>query len=82
MRRQNIQTAIREARTPGTDIHRAFNGVCGCPAGGWAETQQALSRLVDALPLRRHRSYTVDDIVDAVLELDHADRYQWKEVKA
>lgn len=52
-------------------------GLDGCPAGGWAVTLQARSRLADALPPRSERSYTLTELVDACYVLDHADRYRW-----
>lgn len=61
------------------EANRALNGLVGCPAGGWGETQQAWSRLADALPRRTERGWKVADLVDRVLCLDHADRYQWRD---
>ncbi len=73
-RRQSIKAALRDET-----IRRALSGLIGCPAGGWAETSQARRRLVDELPVRSLRSYSADELISAALELDHADRYQWRQ---
>jgi hypothetical protein len=51
-------------------------GLAGCPEGGWAQTEQARAQLLDELPLRSERAYTVDEFISAAYELDHAGRYQ------
>jgi hypothetical protein len=61
------------------EIRRALGGLIGCPCGGWPETLQALRQLSDALPYREMRDYTLVDILDAALVLNHADRYAWRD---
>lgn len=56
----------------------ALNGLVGRPAWGWAETKQAIVRLVDELPPRAERDWGVFELIYTALELDHADRYQWR----
>jgi len=70
---------IKQAlKTPA--VRRALNGLVGCPAGGWGETEQAVNRIVEALPIfPMVRTWKVSDLINEALVLDHADRYQWKE---
>jgi hypothetical protein len=56
-------------------LQSAAHALLGKPAGGWAETRQALLELRDELPMRHSRSYTVNHFVDAVYTLDASDRY-------
>jgi len=75
MTKKSIKSAIKSA-----DIKRALNGLVGCPAGGWPETQQARNCIIDALPIRADRSYSVDDLIAYAMIVDHADRYQFRGV--
>jgi hypothetical protein len=50
-------------------------GLAGCPVGGWAETEQAMRRIRDELPMKCDRSFTVRDVVDALYCEDHNCRY-------
>jgi hypothetical protein len=61
-------------------IRSALQGLVGCPAGGWAETNQAWRQVREELPFFDERNYTVDDLIEAVLEIDgKTDRYRWRE---
>jgi hypothetical protein len=73
-RKQNLAAATRDRA-----ITRALGGLTGCPVGGWGETRQAYRRLLDELPRRSERSYTVDELVAKSLRVDSADRYRWRE---
>ena len=75
--RQSLRSALAAVRRGG-EISRAVNGLAGCPLGGWAETQQARAAIVEALPLRIDRAYTVDDLIAACLREGHAGRYEWR----
>ena len=55
-----------EWRTVATILH-------GCPVGGWPETQQALRRIAEAVPVGA--AYTADDLVDALYTVIHADAH-------
>ena len=55
-------------------IGRLKVGLDGLPIGGWPETQQAIRRLTEELPLRSQRSYTVSDLIDALYHTS-GDRY-------
>ena len=59
-------------------IVRALNGLCGCPAGGWPQTDQAMRQLRDNLPRAVDRSYTLYELIDYALYVNHADRYEWR----
>lgn len=72
-RRQSLATALKSQ----TVIRAAKAcGLAGCPVGGWPETQQAMRRLEDALPGHWARSYEPAEIVDALFDVDAADRYR------
>lgn len=71
-RRTTLRDALRSQRLVAA-IHRC--GLAGCPEGGWPETQQAMRRIADELPLRDTRAYRVHDVVDALYAIDHAGRY-------
>ena len=60
------------------DLARAANIMTGCPRGGWAETEQARTRLGDLLPASADRSFTKQQWLDEMYVLDHAERYQPK----
>ena len=72
-RKQTLVGAVRDR-----EIRIALNGIVGCPVGGWGETRQAVDRLRDAIPIRQYRAYTIAELIDHALCLDHADRYQWR----
>lgn len=69
------KVTMREAwkRLP---VRQAAHGFAGCPFGGWPETGWAWRNLLDVLPRRDERTWGARDLMDAVLYLDHADRYQ------
>lgn len=78
-KKQSLSTMThKSANGAAPAVTRALNGLVGCPAGGWPETAQAKRAIADELPMRAERSYTVDDLIDAVLTTDHAGRYQWR----
>lgn len=79
MTSQTLTQAIFVARKPGTCLHRAINGLVGCPIGGWGETDQARRRVVDELPRRSERDWTASQLIEAVLDEDYAGRYAWRE---
>ena len=54
----------------------------GCPEGGWPETAQARREILDALPARTARAYSVQNYIDAVYSIDGAGRYVLREEKA
>lgn len=70
-RRESLRTRLAKIARDGVNC-----GLDGCPVGGWAETRQAIARLVDDLPFPAERNYTVHQIIDALYTIDHADRYQ------
>ena len=74
-RKQGLRGALQAIRRGKLDITRC--GLAGCPVGGWPETRQAMSRIEDELP--RDRTYTVQQIVDAVYTEDHAGRWQLRD---
>lgn len=76
-RREGLAVCLRELRA-GRRPHlaRALVALAGCPVGGWGETGQAMRRVADALPFRADRTYTLDDLVDAVMTVDAADRWR------
>lgn len=76
-RRQSLACAIRRARSgESRDLARAARALDGCPVGGWPETEQAKRAILNDLPLRSCRSYTVDQWIAAVYRVDSADRYR------
>ena len=77
-KKQTLAQAVALVRTSRGlhDVTRC--GLGGCPVGGWPETEQAIGRIEEALPLRSERSYTVDNIIGALYEIDHAGRYRYR----
>lgn len=73
-----MSKTIKQALKTAT-ICRALNGLVGCPVGGWGETDQAMRRIADELPIKSARNYVVRDLVEAAMVVDHADRYQWRD---
>jgi hypothetical protein len=76
---ESIKTRIAKIRR-GDRATVGTWALIGCPSGGWGETAQARQQLADTLPDRSRRSYTVTDLISALYALDHADRYQPREV--
>lgn len=58
-------------------IRRALANLIGKPVGGWGEARQAIDELRGALPTRSDRDYTTDELIEAALKVDGADRYTW-----
>jgi hypothetical protein len=80
VRPQTLAQAVYLVRTGRSrSLIRGLGQLVGCPEGGWAETSQGWSRLHDELPRRDEREYTADQLVEACLRLDHADRYRWRD---
>lgn len=78
MGKQSLKQAVKLVRT-GKGLHGVTRcGLDGCPVGGWPETQQALHCMVDELPHREERSYTVHDLIAELYDVDHADRYRYR----
>lgn len=72
-RKQSLDAAVRAVREGRI---RLTCGLAGCPEGGWPETQQAMRRLAEELPMRDARSYHVSDLVYRIYEVDSAGRYR------
>lgn len=64
--------ASRKSRAFG----RAASYLDGLPVGGWGETEQAMRQIVEELPHRSERAYTVTEFVSAVYTVDTACRYR------
>ena len=77
---ENLKTRLTKIRRGDHSTLGAWS-LIGCPSGGWGETAQARQQVADTLPARSDRSYTVTDLISALYVLDHADRYQPREVK-
>jgi len=71
MSKQSIKTALKRP-----EIRTALSALVGCPFGSWPQTAQAEQRLADELP--KQRAYTRNELINAALTTDHADRYQWR----
>jgi hypothetical protein len=79
---KTLPQALATIRTqPTCSLARACQ-LDGLPVGGWGETAQARSRLVEALPWRTDRDYTADDLIAALYAIDSADRYQRRSLPA
>jgi hypothetical protein len=77
-RKTSLRSFLRDLRLgQKPDCERALNSLVGLPEGGWADTQRAYRAIADELP--RASSFTAGQLVEQVMCLDHADRYQWKE---
>jgi hypothetical protein len=75
--RQTLAQAVMLARFgQSKDLARAASALDGCPVGGWPETQQARRAILDDLPVRSLRAYTLDEWISAVYTVDYADRYR------
>lgn len=72
--KQTLRKAVYQCLT-GRGLREALQ-LDGCPVGGWPETEQAWNVLLNALPVRDLRSYTVNEFVDAVYRVDSAHRYR------
>lgn len=78
-RKQSLRQAIQLIRS-GRGLQEVTRcGIGGCPVGGWAETEQAMRRVSEELPLRSERSYSVDELISALYYVDAAGRYQYRE---
>ena len=77
---ESIKTRIAKIRR-GDRATIGTWSLIGCPSGGWGETAQARQQVADTLPARSDRSYTVSELISALYVLDHAGRYQPREVK-
>jgi len=71
-RKQTLKQAVKLALAGDLPVMRC--GLAGCPVGGWAETQQAMTRIADELP--RERGYKLEDLIDALYTVDSAGRYE------
>lgn len=78
MTKQTLTEAVELVRT-NRGLHNVTRcGLGGCPVGGWAETQQAIRRITEELPMPNERSYTTHELIDALYEVDSAGRYQYR----
>jgi hypothetical protein len=57
-----------------------IGGLAGCPEGGWGDTQQARQQLLEQLPLRQLRSYTLEQLIDAVYYVDSCGKYRARSI--
>lgn len=74
---QTLQQALHLAKSgKSRDLAFAANALTGCPEGGWAETDQARRQILEWLPLRCERGYTIDQFIAAAYAVDHAGRFQ------
>lgn len=76
MAKQTLKQAlylIRLEKSPA--LARAAAYLRNCPVGGWAETAQAKRRILDELPLREARSYSLGEFIETVYKIDHRDYY-------
>lgn len=74
---QSLKQAVTLARSgKSVALVRAAHALEGCPVGGWGETAEARRDIVEYLPARHARSYTLDDFISTVYTVDHADRYR------
>lgn len=71
-RKQSLRAAVRAIQTGAMQIH---GGLDGLPVGGWPETQQAVRQLEESIPGPWARSYTVEQIIDAVWATDASGRF-------
>ena len=78
-KRQTLDQALELARSgKSRDLEHAASILSGKPVGGWPETTQARAELVDHLPFRSDRAYTVEEFVAAAYEIDRLDYYRAK----
>ena len=73
---QNLKQALSLAMSGTRPYSYAATALAGCPEGGWPETEQARRQIVEYLPARSERSYTVSEFIAAAYTLDHTQRYQ------
>ena len=77
MKKQSLKQALYLIETGESEsLSRAACYLDGCPVGGWGETTQARRQIVDELPHRELRSYTVSEFIAAVYTVDDTDRYR------
>lgn len=60
-RRESLRHRLNTLRKHGVRF-----GLSGCPEGGWPETRQARQRILESLPYEDRRTYTVDQLIDAL----------------
>ena len=76
MAKQTLKQAVYLAKSgQSKSLASAANSLLGCPVGGWGETEQAMHRVREELPLRSQRDYTLADFVGAVYTTNSLDRY-------
>lgn len=63
-----MYTTKTAAKIPAVRV--AMNELAGKHNGGWAETEQAKARLIDALPGKWDRDWTLGDFIDANFRVD------------
>ena len=64
---QTLKQAIHLVQThKNKDLVLAAGVLHGKPTGSWAETQQAMQQMIDALPPPNVREYTVQDWIKAM----------------
>ena len=72
-----LNAAIYIARNnKSRNLGRALNQLAGCPVGAWGQTEQARRAIVNELPLRAQRDYTVDQLIDSLFTVNKAERYE------
>ena len=74
-RRESLKQRLRIIERDGLNC-----GLDGCPVGGWPETERAKRNLLDVLPSREERTYTLGELIEALYTVDHAERYRVREV--
>lgn len=74
---QTLKQAVHLISTgKSRELSRAAAALLGQPVGGWPETQQAREHLLNELPIRQYRDYTIDQFVAAVYTVDATDHYR------
>lgn len=72
MATQTLKQAIAKANRGQISGLGSLNG---CPVGGWPETEQAKRQILESLPSRTERKYTLQELIDALYTVSN-DRYQ------
>lgn len=78
-KRQTLRQALTAIDDPRSDMKYAAAALRGCPVGGWGETDQAMRQIVEILPHRSMREYSLDDFVAAAYCVDGSERYRSRE---
>jgi hypothetical protein len=73
-RRESLRDRLRIIERDGL-----LGGLGGLPVGDWPETRQAKSRMIDGLPNRCDRTYTIGDLIDALYIETASGRYARRE---